>query len=217
MRERLRWLPFTLGYKWGPLWMSRLRRWWVIARHPHATIKIDPTAYLGPGFSLHITGSGTFEAGRYSQFRRNFRAEIEGNGRISFGDGCIATYDVLIQCTTSIEFGDRVMLGQSCFLADGNHRFRDLDRPMLDQGYDFSPVRLDDDVAVTSKCTVLSNIGERCYIGANAVVSRPIPAYCVAVGAPARVIDYFGPPGQEPPEYLERLERVRARSDGEGA
>ena len=215
MREKLRWLPFSLGYKHGPKLMSRLRRWWVMARHPHAHIRIDPSCYLGPGFSLHITGSGTFEAGRYSQFRRNFRAEIEGNGRIAFGEGCVCTYDVLIQCSTSIEFGDRVMLGQSCFMADGNHRFRDLDKPMLSQGYDFKPVRLDDDVAVTSKCTVLADIGERSYIGANSVVSRPIPAFCVAVGAPARVVDYFGPAGQEPPEFLER---VRARAEnGEGS
>ena len=25
-----------------------------------------------------------------------------------------------------------------------------------------------------------------------------IPAYTLAVGAPARVVDYFGPPGQDP-------------------
>jgi acetyltransferase-like isoleucine patch superfamily enzyme len=29
-------------------------------------------------------------------------------------------------------------------------------------------------------------------------VTKPIPPYTVAVGAPARPIDYFGPPGQEP-------------------
>ncbi len=202
MREKLRWLPFTIGYKYGPLLMSRLRRRWVMARHPHANIRIDPTAYLGPGFSLHITGAGTFEAGRYTQFRRGFRAEIEGQGRISFGDGCVSTYDVLMQCTTSIDIEDEVMLGQSCFLVDGNHRFRDPDVPMLQQGYDFQPLRLSRGVAVTSKCSILADIGERAFIGANSVVSRPIPAYCVAVGAPAKVIDYFGPPGGEPPELV---------------
>ena len=209
VREKLRWLPFTIGYKKGPLLMSRLRRWWVLARHPHADIRIHPTCYLGPGFSLHITGPGTFEAGAYSQFRRGFRAEIDGKGRIRFGEGCVCTYDVLIQCSTSIEFGDRVMLGQAAFLADGNHRFRDLDKPMLSQGYDYKPLRLENDVAVTSKCSVIADIGERSFIGANSVVSRPIPAFCVAVGAPAKVIDYFGPPGEEPAEMLERLSSPR--------
>jgi acetyltransferase-like isoleucine patch superfamily enzyme len=214
VREKLRWLPFTIGYKYGPLVMSRLRRWWVMARHPHANIRIHPTAYLGPGFSLHIPGPGTFEAGRYTQFRRGFRAEIEGTGRISFGDGCVCTYDVLIQCSTSIDIEDEVVLAQSCFLVDGNHRFRDPDVPMLKQGYDFKPLRISRGVAVMSKCSLLADIGERAFIGANSLVSRPIPPYCVAVGAPAKVIDYFGPPGGEPPELAERL---KAGSNGESA
>jgi acetyltransferase-like isoleucine patch superfamily enzyme len=73
---------------------------------------------------------------------------------------------------------------------------------MLEQGYDFSPVRIEDDAAVMSKCTVMANIGRRAFVGANSVVSRPLPAYTVCVGAPARPIDYFGPPGEEPPELV---------------
>jgi acetyltransferase-like isoleucine patch superfamily enzyme len=192
-RGFLKWLPYKVGYLWLPVVMSRLRRWWVIARNPHATILIDRTCYLGPGFSLHITGPATFEAGPGTQFRRNFRAELDGTAHIKFGVQCVCTYDVLMQCTTSIELGDRVMLGQSCFLADGNHRFRELDKPMLDQGYDFRPLRLADDVTITSKCTILADLGERAVVGANSVVSKPIPAFSVAVGAPAKVIDYFGP------------------------
>lgn len=204
VRGFMRWLPFRLGYIWGPSVMSRLRRRWVYLRHPHANLKIDPTCYLGPGFSLHITGPATFEAGPYCQFRRNFRAELEGRAHIRFGEKCIATYDVLMQCSTSIQIGDRVMLGQNTFMADGNHNFRDITKPMLAQGYEYRPLRLEDDSVVTSKCTILADLGERAYVGANAVVTKPIPAYCVAVGSPAKPVDYFGPPGLEPPELAER-------------
>ena len=51
---------------------------------------------------------------------------------------------------------------------------------------------------------LIANIGRRSVIGANSVVTRDIPPYCVAGGTPARVLDYFGPPGQEPPELAER-------------
>ena len=216
LREKLEWAPFAIGYKKLPVVASRIRRAWVLLRNPHANIRIHPTAYLGPGFSLHITGSGTFEAGPYAQFRRNFRAEIEGNGKVVFGTNAICTYDVLIQCSTLVEVDDRANLGQACFIADGNHRFRDLTRPMLDQGYDYRPVHIGKEVAVTSKCTILAPIGERTIVGANSVVSRPLPAFCVAVGAPARVVDYFGPPGGEPPELLERRERARERDSAGG-
>jgi acetyltransferase-like isoleucine patch superfamily enzyme len=112
----------------------------------------------------------------------------------------VFSYYSLIQCGRRIEVGDRCMFGQSSMLLDGNHRFRDLSKPMLKQGYDLRPIRIEDDVTTTTKCTIMANIGTRTVVGANSVVSRDLPAYVVAVGAPARPIDYFGPPGEEPPE-----------------
>jgi acetyltransferase-like isoleucine patch superfamily enzyme len=96
------------------------------------------------------------------------------------------------------------MLGQNTFMADGNHNFRDLDKPMLAQGYNYRPLKLADDAVATSKCTILADLGERAYVGANAVVTKAIPAFCVAVGSPAKPVDYFGPPGSEPPELVAR-------------
>jgi acetyltransferase-like isoleucine patch superfamily enzyme len=59
-------------------------------------------------------------------------------------------------------------------------------------------------VTITTKCTIIANIGTRAVIGANSVVTRDIPPYCVAGGTPARVLDYFGPPGEEPAELAAR-------------
>ncbi len=88
------------------------------------------------------------------------------------------------------------MVGQASLLVDGNHRFRGLDRPMLEQGYDFSPVVLEDDAVLTTKCTVVgARVGRRSYVGAGAVVVSDIPAYSVAAGVPARVVDSFAPEG----------------------
>ena len=33
-----------------------------------------------------------------------------------------------------------------------------------------------------------AKIGKHCVIGANSVVTKDVPDYCVAVGSPARVI-----------------------------
>lgn len=178
--------------------MSWLRKQWVLARHPHAQISFGRRVYIGPGFSVDIPDGGTFIVGDGVEFRRGFRAEVVGDGRVVIGDDCHFTYYVLIQCSTSIEIGDRCMFGQSTIVIDGQHRFRDLDRPMLEQGYDFHPLRIEDDVTVTTKCSVMADIGARAFIGAGAVVTRPIPAYTVAVGSPARPVDYFGPAGAEP-------------------
>lgn len=198
----VRLLPLRLGYIYGPKLMSRLRKQWVLARHPHAHIRFGRDVYLGPGFSLDIKGPGTFVAGDRAEFRRGFRAEVAGDGRLTIGADSHFTYYVLIQCSTTIEIGERCMFGQSTLVIDGQHRFRDLTRPMLEQGYDFQPVHIADEATVTTKCTIMADIGYRAFVGANSVVTKPIPAYTVAVGAPARPIDYFGPPGHAP-EALE--------------
>lgn len=205
MIHRLRRLIHRTSYGRGFYLMSSLRKWWVVFRHPNADIRFDGPVYLGPGFSLHIPESGTFHVGPGVEFRRGFRAELSG-GRITIGAGSVFTYNVLIQCSTSMDIGERCMFGQSTIVVDGNHRFRDLDKPMLDQGYDFKPITIEDDATITTKCTIIGNVGRRAFIGANTVVTKDIPAYTVAVGVPARIIDYFGPPGQEPPELAERAE-----------
>jgi acetyltransferase-like isoleucine patch superfamily enzyme len=200
IRDRMRRVPYDLGYDRGPRLMSALRKRWAILRHPRAEIRFGDDVYVGPGFSLHIPDRGSFIVGDGVEFRRGFRAEIEGAGRITFGAGTHCTYYVLMQCTTSIDIGERCQFGQTTILLDGQHRFRDINKPMLEQGYDFHPLRIEDDATITTKCTIMADVGTRAFIGANSVVTRPIPPYTVAVGAPARPIDYFGPPGQEPEE-----------------
>jgi acetyltransferase-like isoleucine patch superfamily enzyme len=200
IRDLLRRVPYVFGYGIGPDLMSELRKRWAILRHPRADIRFARTSRVGPGFSLYIPDRGTFVAGPKTEFRRGFRAEIEGQGRISIGAGSVCTYYVLMQCTQSIDVGERCMFGQSTIVVDGQHRFRDLDRPMMEQGFDFTPIVIEDDATITTKCTIMAPVGRRAFVGANSVVSRPVPAYTVAVGAPARPIEYFGPPGQEPAE-----------------
>ncbi len=185
--------------------MSWLRRRWVVFRHPKARIEFQGPVYLGPGFSLHMPHGGTFIVGPGVEFRRGFRAEFDGpDARITVGALSVFTYDVVVQCASSIEIGAHCMFGQATLVVDGNHRFRDLSRPMLTQGYDLRPLRIADHVTVTTKCTIINDLGERAFVGANSVVTRPVAPFCVAVGVPARVIDYFGPAGQEPPELAER-------------
>jgi acetyltransferase-like isoleucine patch superfamily enzyme len=202
---RIRNIPRRIGYRTGPRIMSAARRRWVLMRNWHADVQIDPTSYLGPGFSLDMPNGGTFICGPNCEFRRNFRAEISNNGRIVIGEGCYFTYDVVLQCSTSMEIGDQVGLGQAAIVLDASHRFRDITKNVRAQGYDPHPIKIGSHAFIPSKCTVLANVGERAMIGANAVITNPIPPYTVAVGIPAKVVDYFGPPGMEP-EGWERVE-----------
>ncbi len=203
VRQRLKLQIVSFAHFRAPRLASRFRQAMVRLRNPQADITFGAGCYLGPGFSIDAPWGGTFSCGNHCEFRRGFRAELAGPGtRLEIGSGCVFTYYSLIQCGRSIVIGDRVMFGQSSMTVDGNHRFRDLTKPMLDQGYDFRPIHIADDVTTTTKCTIIASIGERAFVGANSVVTQDIPPFTVAVGAPARVIDYFGPPGSEPDGWV---------------
>src|SRR5438445_2284558 len=182
-------LPWQLAYIDGPRQLSRLRLLSVLATHRHARVSIAPSAWLGPRFALFIPDHGTLTIGEHVQFRRGFTCEISGDGRVTIGDRTVFTSDALIQCSTSIDIGPDCAFGQALLVVDGNHRFRDLDVPMLSQGYDFRPVTIGAGTAITSKCSVIgASIGERVFIGANSVVTKDIPSFCLAIGAPAKVL-----------------------------
>lgn len=191
--DRLRRAPWVARYQFGRAAASGCRRLLIVATHRHCHIEFRGPVWLGPGFSLHIPGHGTFEAGIGVEFRRGFTCEIQGNGRVTIGDGSIFTSNALIQCSTSIDIGSRCVFGQSALLVDGKHRFGDPSRHILDQGYDYRPLRIEDGVMVMAKCTIFNDIGAGTMVGAHSVVSRPLPAHCLALGAPARPVEFFEP------------------------
>jgi acetyltransferase-like isoleucine patch superfamily enzyme len=194
----LRELPWYLHHRVGSRAASEARRQMIRATHRHCRVEFRGPVHLGPGFSLDIPGRGTLIVGSGVEFRRGFVCQIQGDGRVEIGDGAVFTAGCLIQCSTSIEIGPGVVVGQAGLIVDGRHRFRDPERHLLAQGYDFKPIRIEEDAVIMGKCTVFANVGRRAVIGAHSVVSRDIPAYTLALGAPARPVEYFGP-GVGPP------------------
>ena len=184
--------PWHLRYRTLPAWASRARQLGIAATHMHADVSFGPHCRVGPGFHLEIPDAGTFRAGKAIDFRRNFTCEISGDGKVEIGDLTVFTYGVIIQCSTQITIGRGCTFAEGVLLVDGSHRFRDPDVPMQQQGYDYTPITIGDGASVMAKSTVLASIGERAFVGAGSVVTEPIPPYSLAVGAPARVIEYFG-------------------------
>jgi acetyltransferase-like isoleucine patch superfamily enzyme len=78
-------------------------------------------------------------------------------------------------------------------IADGDNRFRDWTKHVLDQGYESRPVTIGDGAMIMSKCTLVADVGANAVVGANSVVAKPVPPFSLAGGVPARVIEQFGP------------------------
>ena len=90
-----------------------------------------------------------------------------------------------------VTIGKDVMMGPEVVVYTSGHKFDRTDISMMDQGFtDVRPVEIGDDVWIGRRAIIMPGvkIGNGCVIGAGAVVTKDIPDYSVAAGAPARVI-----------------------------
>ena len=100
-----------------------------------------------------------------------------------------------IYATQSICIGKNVLIADKVYISDNLHGYENIDIPIKDQPVvQNGKVFIDDDSWIGENvCIIGAKIGKHCVIGANAVVTKDIPDYCVAVGNPAKIIKKFDP------------------------
>ncbi len=111
--------------------------------------------------------------------------------RVRIGSGTFLNLGVMIAALELVEIGDHCMFANGCFITDADHRVDDPQLPITWQGFTSrGPTRIGDNVWCGANVVITSgvSVGERCVIGANSVVTRDLPPFSVAAGAPARVI-----------------------------
>lgn len=98
-----------------------------------------------------------------------------------------------IYATGEINIGKKVLTADKVYISDNRHGYEDIYTPILAQPIKQLPlVNIGDGTWLGENVCVLgANIGRNCVIGANSVVTKDIPDYCVAVGSPARVIKKY--------------------------
>jgi len=116
--------------------------------------------------------------------------EILHSPVIRIGDRCLIGRGSGIVAHFCIEIGDDVWTGHHVYITDQNHGYEDLSLPISKQSQPERAVRIGNRSWIGHGSVVLPGvtIGHHVVIGANSVVTRDIPDYCVAVGAPARVV-----------------------------
>lgn len=107
--------------------------------------------------------------------------------RISLGDGTyIGVYCNVSHCT----IGRDTLLGSYVNIIAGKqmHFYDRLDIPIRHQGGSISPVSIGKDVWIGNGALVMADVGDHSVVAAGAVVVRPVPAFSIVGGNPARVI-----------------------------
>lgn len=98
-----------------------------------------------------------------------------------------------IYATKSIVIEEEVLTADKVYISDNLHSYDDINLPVIKQ-----PIKQCKPVVVGAGswlgehvCIIGASIGKHCVIGANSVVTKDIPDFCVAVGSPARVIKKY--------------------------
>lgn len=101
--------------------------------------------------------------------------------------------NVHITCAESVIIGNNVSILPDVLVTDINHPYSDVNLPPKFQQLEHSPVSIGDDSIIGMGARILPGvkIGKHCCIGANAVVTKDVPDYSVAVGIPAKVIKTY--------------------------
>ena len=89
-----------------------------------------------------------------------------------------------------ITFGDNCMLGPNVSIYTAGHPIHPATR---NSGYEYGmEVTVGDNVWIGGSVTIVPgvHIGNNVVIGAGSVVTKDIPANCIAVGNPARIVRY---------------------------
>ncbi len=113
--------------------------------------------------------------------------------RVEIGDGSLFEQGLHLACAREIIIGRKVTVSRNVGILDVWHEYGDVTLPIIEQPLGASPVRIMDGVLIGMGSVILPGvtIGRQSIIGANSVVNRDVPDYCVAAGTPAHVIKRY--------------------------
>lgn len=147
-----------------------------------------------PGY-LGILWRRKFYTKRFKSAGKNLTVyqgvRIRNIQEMSVGDDVYLGQENSFQARGGLTIGNRVAFGPGCKIWTINHKFSDLDTPVMQQGYDYKPVVIGDDVWLAANVFVMPGveIPKGCIVAAGTVVGvKKYPEYSIISGNPARVI-----------------------------
>ena len=142
---------------------------------------IDGACSISIGARCHLGGHSRLAA---------FRAR-RGVVRIEIGDGTLISPFAHIGAAELVRIGEECTIGAFTWVTDHDH---DIEEPLSTTRRHArivaAPTTIGDRAYLGERVAVLRGVtvGEGAIVGTNSVVTKDVPPYTIAVGAPARVI-----------------------------
>lgn len=98
-----------------------------------------------------------------------------------------------LTCANFIEIGKNTAIAANVTITDIHHPYEDISIPIENQALVVKEVVIGEDCKIYNNVVILPgvHIGKHVSVGANSVVTQDLPDYCIAVGAPAKVVKRY--------------------------
>src|SRR4051812_10306993 len=155
----------------------------------HASSYVDDGALVGRGTKIwhfcHIL-SGTV-IGENCSIGQN----VMIGPRVRVGNGCKIQNNVSLY--DGVELADDVFCGPSCVFTNVNNP-----RANVSRKDEFHSTPIGRGASIGANATIICGhaLGEYCFIGAGAVVTKDVPAFALMVGNPARQMGWMSRAGE---------------------
>lgn len=156
-----------------------------------ANVYLDCRVYLHAcPHGIHI-GDNVFIMHQTELHVYNFR-DLPQSG-IWIGDNCFIGESTIVRGQGGVHIGEWVLVAPGVKILAVNHLFGDVTQPVMAQGIEARGITIEDGAWIGGGAVVLDGVrvGRGAVVGAGAVVTRDVPPFSVAVGAPARVVKRY--------------------------
>ncbi len=172
-----------------------IKYFYMLIFHPYILLTNIKSKYLFIRKGANINHSRQILFGNNvsigNQVRINFFKE---SAKLIFGNNAYIGHKVSFLLGGSIMIGQDTIIASHVCIASENHGVNpESPIPYKDQELICSNVIIGSGCWIGEKVVILPgvNIGNKCVIGAGAIVTKDIPDYSIAVGNPARVIKKY--------------------------
>lgn len=137
-----------------------------------------------------VYGTGQVHFGNDILLYPDLHLETQGNASITIGDGVVISRGVNLVAMAGVFIGAGSMIGENTSIRDANH-IREVGKPIREAGHEAHAIMIGREVWIGRGAAILAGvtIGDKATVGANAVVTRDVPAGAIVGGVPARPLD----------------------------
>lgn len=131
---------------------------------------------------------GRIRIGNHVRVCRFVQFTVVAGAELNIGDDVFIGRNTVINAAKRITIGADTLIAAYVSIHDNNHATFDETRPIRTQGYTSEPMEIGSDSWIGTRATLVqgSGMGERCILGAGAVLTRKLPDCTTAAGVPAR-------------------------------